>query len=141
MSSIEQGEHILNGFFDELSKHAGWNPLRIVRGPNAEKALEIGKGIDKHQEVVQQVNKLHAEEKVLRETSKKGIDELNQVHSGMPVSEVSVAELEKQKKKVKSGNTAALAIGALGLGGLGFGYHQYKKQQDDQLGRAYPQVG
>jgi hypothetical protein len=143
MSSINAqaaGEHILDGFFSELEKSAFSLPsVKLVqKGSSAEKALAIGKSIDEHQGVVKQVNELSKKETVLRETSKKGIDELGQIHSGMPVSDKTVAEMDKAKKK---NHSVAATMGALGLGGLGFGYYQYKKQNDDQLGRAYPQVG
>ena len=121
-----QSGSILQGFFDELTKQGGITADIIdtlkARNTDAYKqvkdyALAVGK-------------KEVADTKVT-----KAVQNAERVHSQTDVAAKAVQDhatktiAEKAPKK----KNYTLAATALGLGGLGFGYHEYRKKTDDQI--------
>jgi hypothetical protein len=137
LSTEIQEAVVTNAFFDELSKTAGpiWEGLKAT---GQSMLTHFHGGVAKARNVI-------ADKAIAKSTAADAkyvgdVEKLVTDIQGRPrhLTSEKVKELKDSNKNLK---TLAGAATALGLGGLGFGYYQLKKNENDQLARTYPQVG
>lgn len=126
----EAGAVVLNAFFDEIYKVAGVNPLKWFMGAAPKAGYEAGVAVKKGTEAAKATLEAAAKEERLQGIATEQLGNLQSMRDGMPVSghTKTIKSVEKESKTTKD---YALAATALGVGGLGFGYHQYNKNNQN----------
>ena len=126
----EAGAVILNAFFEEI-KLAGKNPLTWLMSAEAEAGYHAGGAVRKGRIATENVVKAVAKEEKYQGVATEELGKLQTMRDGMPVSgkTKTIKDVENTSKKNKD---YALAATALGVGGLGFGYSQYKNNPNNQ---------
>jgi hypothetical protein len=113
---------ITNSFLQELPKLAGWGDWLARYSPEARIGREAGAAVSQVKSNAEKLTRLQSKDQMLRDVARRNTEMLSSSVETMPATTAT-----KKKRNLP------LIAASLGLGGLGFGYYQYKKNEENQL--------